>query len=161
MILVITLFVAGIILLAVEVVVPGGILGIAGGILVLLGVTVAFFRFGVQGGAIASGAAVVLGAIVLFLEFVLLPKSRIAKALSMTGTVAGRSQPPIADRTSVLGRHVTAVTQLAPSGYVELEGRRYEAFTRSGLVQRGERLEIVDVDNFRLIVTKPSIIDKK
>lgn len=157
--LVIGLFVAGIFLLAVEVIVPGGILGIAGGILVLLGVSVAFLRFGLEGGAIASGAALALGGIVLYLEFVLLPRSRLAKALSMTETVAGRSQPPIADRAAVVGKRVTAVTLLAPSGYVELEGRRYEAFARSGLAQRGEKLEIVDVDNFRLIVSKPSTIE--
>lgn len=159
--LVIGLFVAGIFLLALEVIVPGGILGIAGGILILLGVSVAFFRFGLDSGAIASGAAVVLGAVVLYLEFVLLPRSRLAKALSMTETVAGRSQPPIADRAAVVGRQVVAVTALAPSGYVELDGRRYEAFARSGMAQRGERLEIVDVDNFRLIVNKPSTIENK
>jgi membrane-bound ClpP family serine protease len=39
---------------------------------------------------------------------------------------------------------------------VELGGRRYEAFSRSGLAQAGERLDIVDVDNFRLIVSESS-----
>lgn len=159
--LIIGLFVAGIFLLALEVIVPGGIIGVVGGILMLVGVALAFVRFGLEGGAIASGAAIVVGAIVLYLEFVLLPRSRLAKALSMTETVAGRSQPPIADRAAVLGRQVTATTTLAPSGYVEFDGRRYEAFARSGLAQRGERLEIVDVDTFRLIVSKPSTNDKK
>jgi membrane-bound ClpP family serine protease len=86
---------------------------------------------------------------------VLLPKSRLAKSFSMSGTVAGTSQPPIADR-AVIGRQVVAITALAPSGMVELGGRRYEAFSRSGLAQAGERLDIVDVDNFRLIVSKPA-----
>jgi membrane-bound ClpP family serine protease len=160
MTLIIALFVGGIFLLAAEVIVPGAILGIVGGVLILGGIVVSFLRFGVEGGAIASGAGVVLGAVMLYLEFVLLPKSRLAKSLTMSDTVAGTSQPPVADRASVIGKQAVAVTPLAPSGYVEFDGRRYEAYSRSGLAQRGDRLDIVDLDNFRLIVSKPSTTDK-
>jgi membrane-bound serine protease (ClpP class) len=98
----------------------------------------------------------VLTAIALYIEFSLLPKSRLAKSLSMTGTVAGTSQPALAERKNVVGRQAIAVTALAPSGYVELDGQRYEAFARHGHTQPGERLDIIDIDNFRLIVSKPS-----
>jgi len=153
---VIVLFAAGILLLAIEVIVPGAVLGIAGGVAIVAGVIAAFAQFGFDGGIVAALAALVLGGVVLYLEFVLLPKTRLAKALSMSGTVAGTSQPVIAERRSVVGRQAVAVTVLSPSGYVELEGRRYEAFSRDGHTRAGERLEIVDVDNFRLIVSKPS-----
>lgn len=153
---ILTLFIAGIFLLAVEVVVPGAILGILGGILIVAGVVVAFNDYGINGGLIASAAAVVLTAIVLYLEFVLLPKSRVTKKLSLTDTVAGTSQPPIADPKRVIGRQAVAVTALMPTGYVELDGQRYEAFARHGHTRAGDRLDIVDVDNFRLIVSKPS-----
>lgn len=158
--LIVVLFVAGVILLALEVVVPGAILGITGGVLMLIGVAVAFDRYGFGGGAVATGAALGAGAITLYLEFVLLPKSRIAKAFSMTATVDGRSQPAIADR-AVIGRRVIAVTTLAPSGVVEFDGRRCEAFARSGHAPAGAQLEIVDLDNFRLIVTQPSTNQNK
>jgi membrane-bound serine protease (ClpP class) len=154
--LVVILFLSGIFLLALEVVVPGAILGIVGGVLMLAGVAVSFARFGASGGAIATGVAVVLGAVTLYLEFVLLPKSRLAKALSMTETVAGTSQPPVADR-AVIGKRATAVTTLAPSGLVECEGRRYEAYSRSGLTAAGTSVEIVGLDNFRLIVATPGL----
>jgi membrane-bound serine protease (ClpP class) len=90
---------------------------------------------------------------------VLLPKSRLAKALSMTATIAGTSQPAVADR-SIIGKRVVAVTALSPSGVVECEGRRFEAFARSGFVTRGEQLDVVDLDNFRLVVSKPSTVEK-
>lgn len=151
----IVLFAAGILLLAIEVIVPGGVLGIAGSVAIVAGVIAAFAHYGFDGGIIAALAALVVGGVVLYLEFVWLPKSRLAKALSMSGTVAGTSQPAIAEQ-NVVGRQVVAATVLAPSGYVELEGRRYEAFSRDGLTRVGERLEVVDVDNFRLIVSKPS-----
>lgn len=153
---IILLFLGGIVLLALEVIVPGAILGIIGGILILGGVVMAFNGFGFEGGMIAAGAALVLTGIALYLEFVLLPRTRLARSLSMTGTVAGRSQPALADRSKVVGRQGIAITALTPSGYIEVDGRRYEAFARHGHTQAGERLDVVDIDNFRLIVSKPS-----
>jgi membrane-bound ClpP family serine protease len=152
---IVVLFLAGVLMLALEVIVPGGILGILGGIAMLGGVLVAFSEYGANGGVIATIAAVALVAVALYLEFVLLPKSRLAKKLAISDTVAGTSQPPIADRKAVVGLEVVAITALAPSGVVELAGRRYEAYSRSGLAQAGERLSVIDVDNFRLIVSKP------
>jgi membrane-bound serine protease (ClpP class) len=152
---IIVLFAVGVVLLALEVVVPGAILGIIGGLCLAAGVTVAFSQFGFEGAAIAGGAALLLAGITLYLEFVLLPRSRLARTFSMTATVAGKSQPAIASR-DVIGRRTTAVTPLTPSGIVELDGRRFEAFSRSGRVPAGAQLDIVDLDNFRLIVSSTS-----
>lgn len=154
--LIVILFVAGVLLLALEVIVPGAVLGIVGGVLIFIGVLVAFARYGFDGGLVATGVAVVLTAVALFLEFVVLPKTQLAKKFSMTATVAGTSQPPVAERKAVVGRQATAVTALVPTGVVELDGRRYEAFARQGHTAAGERVEVVDVDTFRLIVSKPS-----
>jgi len=151
---VIILFFAGVLLLAVEVLVPGAILGVFGGICLLAAVTAAFLTFGTLGGSVATGAALVIGAVTLYLEFVVLPKSRLARKFSMTETVSSQSQPEIADRSAVVGCEAVAVTTLAPSGYVEMAGRRYEAFSQSGLAAAGARLRVVDVDTFRLIVTQ-------
>lgn len=158
---ILTLFAAGILLLAFEVIVPGAILGILGTVLIIIGVAVSFNQYGTDGGLVATAAALVLTGLTLYLEFVLLPKSRVARKLSLTDTVAGTSQPAVADRKSVVGRQAVAITALVPSGYVELDGRRYEAFARDGMAQTGERLEIIDVDNFRLIVSKPTKPDSQ
>ena len=146
-------FAAGVLLLALEVVVPGAVLGIIGGISLLVGVIVAFNQYGFDGGATAMLVAAGLVAIALYLEFVLLPRSRLAKAFSMTATVSGQSQPVVAER-AIVGQRVVAVTPLTPSGVVELAGRRYEAFSRNGHAPVGAQLEVIDLDNFRLIVSK-------
>jgi membrane-bound serine protease (ClpP class) len=158
---ILTLFAAGILLLAFEVIVPGAILGILGTVMIIIGVAVSFNQYGTDGGLVATAAALVLTGLTLYLEFVLLPKSRVAKKLSLTDTVAGTSQPEVADRKSVVGRQAVAITALVPSGYVELDGRRYEAFARDGMAQTGERLDVIDVDNFRLIVSKPTKHDSQ
>jgi len=118
------------------------------------GVVASFTQFGAGGGAIATVLALLIGAATIYMEFVILPKSKLAKKFTMAETVNGRSQPEVADRAAVIGREVVAVTKLAPSGVVALDGRRYEAFSQSGLADVGARLKVVDTDNFRLVVTQ-------
>ena len=58
----------------------------------------------------------------------------------------------------LIGKPAEALTMLSPSGYVSVDGERYKAFCQSGQVPAGSILEIIDADNFRLIVTqRPSI----
>ncbi len=153
--LILLLFAAGVVLIGLEVIVPGAILGIVGGVCMLIAVIVSFERYGVSGGSFATAAGLCIAGIALYLEFVFLPKSRLAKIFSMTATVAGRSQPAVADR-AIVGKRGVAVTALAPSGIVECEGRRYEAFARTGLVPVGGTVDVIDLDNFRLIVSQTS-----
>ena len=146
------LFAAGIVLLAIEVLVPGAVLGIAGGVFLLVGVILAFDGYGATGGALATALALLAGTATLYLELVLLPRSRLARKLSLSATVDGRSQPPVAD-ASVIGRRGRAVTTLAPSGVVEIDGRRYEGFARDGHVSAGTPLEVIGLDALRLVVS--------
>ncbi len=147
-------FLVGILLLAVEIVVPGGVLGTAGGVAMLVGVVVAFTLYGGSGGTIATLVALVALCVTVYLELVWLPQSRLAKHLSVSAANEGTSQPALADGGAVIGREATAQTTLAPTGYVSVEGRRYEAYSQSGYVAAGERLRVVGLDSFRLIVSK-------
>jgi membrane-bound ClpP family serine protease len=42
---------------------------------------------------------------------------------------------------------------LSPSGYVLIDGQRFEAFCQAGQIPAGSPLEVVGSDNFRLIVS--------
>lgn len=152
--LVVLLFVVGIVLLVFEVVTPGAVLGILGGLSMLGGCAVAFGTLGTAGGLVATGVAMLVLGIVLYVEFVLLPRTRFGRKFFLQNAVDATSQPPLASAAEVVGKFCEAETTLAPTGYVSLDGRRYEAYSRSGLALKGAQLEIVAVDNFRLIVTK-------
>lgn len=147
-------FLVGIILLALEIVVPGAVLGIAGGVAMLAGVAISFSVFGGGGGAVATLVALLALGVTVYLEFIWLPKSKFAKGLSASATIDATSQPPVANAADVIGRDAIAQTVLSPSGYVLVEGRRYEAYSQSGHATAGTALRVVSVDNFRLVVTK-------
>lgn len=149
------LFLLGVVLLAGEVFVPGAVLGILGAVSMMAGCIISFLQLGTVGGSIATAVAVGLLALTLYVELVWLPKTRFGKKLIVQSAVSAVSQPPLAIREQVIGRAAEAVTPLVPSGYVLVEGRRYEAYSQSGHVAKGEALTVTGLDNFRLIVTKP------
>jgi len=151
---IILLFLIGVLLLAGEVFVPGAILGIIGAICMLVGCVLSFSQFGASGGMLATGVAVVLLGLMLYLELIWLPKTRVGKRMIVQSTVSATSQPPLAELNAVVGKTAEALTPLAPSGYVLVDGRRYEGFSQSGHVAKGATMRVTGLDNFRLILTK-------
>ena len=149
------LFLLGVLLLAGEVFMPGAVLGIIGGLCMGAGCVISFAQLGPGGGLVATVVALVLLGVTLYIELVWLPRTRLGKKLIVQSKVDAVSQPPLANPGTVVGKTAEAVTTLAPSGYVLVEGRRYEAFCQSGHAAKGAQLRVVGLDNFRLIVTKP------
>jgi membrane-bound serine protease (ClpP class) len=152
MTLIILLFAIGILLIAVEVIVPGGILGLMGALMMFGGCVKAFLDYGIAGGMIASMAALVMGGLAIFLEFRVLPKTKVGKRAFLTREITAVSAAFGKEALDLVGKSAEALTMLSPSGYVRVDGRRYEAFCQSGQVPAGSALEIIGADNFRLIV---------
>ncbi|HZP59853.1 MAG TPA: NfeD family protein [Opitutaceae bacterium] len=148
------LFLLALVFLFFEVFTPGPIFGILGALTLVGGVTVASVDYGASGGLTAAVSALAAVGATLYAELVWLPKTRFARKLSITAVSDATSQPPLAHPDEVVGRPAEALTTLAPSGYVLVEGRRYEAFCQNGHAPRGTPLRVTGLDNFRLIVTK-------
>ena len=152
---IVLLFVVGSILLAAEVFLPGGIAGVLGGTSLLAGSVLAFTEFGSGIGLLATlGALALLGAM-LYAELVWLPKTRVGRTMLVESAIEGQSQAAPAIASEVVGRDAVALTPLVPTGFVSVGGKRYEAFCRSGHAPSGATLRVIDLDNFRLIVSEP------
>ena len=153
MTLIILLFLLGIVLITVEVIVPGGILGAAGAVLMFGGCVMAFINYGNGVGFIALLAALAVGILALYIELRVLPKTKLGRRLFLTSEISAVTAPVGRDAENLAGKAAEALTMLSPSGYVRVDGRRYEAFCQSGQVPAGAALTVVGADNFRLIVT--------
>ncbi len=152
MTLILVLFLAGILLLAADVFVSSFILAAFGGAVMLTGCGIAYRQYGFDGAALAVAVALVLLGATIYGELVVLPRTRFGRGLVVHSTSGNASQPPLAT-ADVVGKPAVAMTTLAPSGYVQVDGRRYEAFCRTGHAAKGTDLRVVGLDNFRLIVT--------
>ncbi len=153
MTLIVLLFLVGVVFIAVEVIIPGGILGAIGALLMFAGCAVAFSTYGTWGGVLALAAALLFGGIALYFEFRILPKTAIGRRAFLTSEVTGVSAALGKQALDLVGHSAEALTMLSPSGYVRVNGERYEAFSQSGQVPAGATLDIVGADNFRLIVS--------
>ena len=151
---IVLLFITGALLLGAEVMLPGGIAGLIGASALILGSVFAFLEYGVTVGSVATLAALLLVAAMLYAELVWLPRSKVGRGMVVEATIGGEPPPPAQE---VVGQVAVAITTLAPSGVVTVGEKRYEAFSQSGLVPRGTQLTVVGVDNFRLIVSDNKI----
>jgi membrane-bound ClpP family serine protease len=148
------LFLLGVLLLAGEVFVPGAVLGILGALCMAGGCVISFIQLGNGGGILATVIALVLLGLTLYVELIWLPSTKLGKRLIVQSSIDATSQPALAESGKVVGKIAEAVTPLVPSGYVLIEGKRYEAYSQSGHAAKGAQLRVTGLDNFRLIVTK-------
>ena len=151
---IILLFVLGLLFIAVEVIIPGGILGTIGGLMMFGGCFIAFTEFGTVGGFIAVVVALSLAILAIYLEFKILPKTAIGRRAFLTKEVTGVSAAFGDEARELIGKSAEALTMLSPSGYINIDGKRYEAFCQSGQIPAGTPLEVIGADNFRLIVSQ-------
>lgn len=154
MTLLILLFSVGILLVMLEVIVPGGIIGAIGAVLILGGCVLSFREFGTGGGIATLFLAMGIGGIALFVEFRILPKTRLGKRAFLTKEITAVSRAVAAEASELIGQNAEALTMLSPSGYVRVDGRRYEAFCQNGQAPAGSALKVIGADNFRLIVSQ-------
>jgi membrane-bound ClpP family serine protease len=154
--LIILLFALGIIFLTVEVIVPGAVLGSIGALLMLAGCYVAFINFNTLGGVLAVFSAFSIAILALFVEFRILPKTKYGKRAFLTSEITAVSVAIGKEALDLVGQSAESLTMLSPSGYVLVNGHRYDAFCQNGQVPAGTLLEIIGADSFRLIVSLPN-----
>ncbi len=152
MTLLILLFTVGILLLAAEVIVPGGILGLVGGVLLFTGCIVAFVSHGLGYGLAAVAITVLAGSLVFFVQFKVLPKTRFGRRFFLDHTISGTAAGDKNEWRDLIGKTAKSVTILSPSGYVEIDGKRYDASSESGQIPAGIILEVISANEFQITV---------
>lgn len=156
MAIILTLLIAGLLLISLEVFLPGGILGLIGAILMIGGCFKAYQDFGYVGAAYTTIAGGILLVILLFVEFKILAKTKFGERLFLNKSVSGGTSPAeekrFRERESLVGKTGVTATVLAPTGLVEIDGKSYEAQSESGLIRPGHEVRVVSQDSFRLVV---------
>ncbi|MFQ3577392.1 MAG: NfeD family protein [Verrucomicrobiia bacterium] len=148
--LIIGLALGGLVLLIVELLIPGGIVGILGGLMMAASIVLCYTEYGAQKGTLLL---IVLGLASIILFFVWLsifPKSPAGRWLTLKSSVQADSLPP---KPSVLpGARGRTITALRPTGIVEVEQERYEAFCDSALLNPGVDVRVIRAEGSRLVV---------
>jgi membrane-bound serine protease (ClpP class) len=145
---VITLLVAGALLLLLETILPGMIAGVIGLLCLVAGVIKAYVVFGPQTGSYVLGGVVVGLIIGTFLWVKYFPSSPAGRLFASERTVGDIN----AERPELLNQSGTAVTPLRPSGTAIINGRRVDVVTEGTMVPRNTPVKVVAIEGMRVVV---------
>jgi membrane-bound ClpP family serine protease len=153
---IIFLFSLGLILLFIEVIIPGGILGGIAGILLFTGCILSFVTLGTTAGLIAIATTLLAAILVFYIQFKILPNTRLGKRFFLSREISGSSNSLRENTQDLIGKTATSVTVLSPSGYVLVDGNTYEAVSQSGQIPKNTELLITATNSFQLTVKTKS-----
>ncbi len=155
--MVLVFLIAGLVLLIVELFVPGfGISGILG-ILLLAAADITLFATGYTQAAVTVLAIVLLIIVLALILFIRsMNKGRLSRSfLVLNEKIQSSSDPELDKQTeSLLGKTGTALTQLRPSGIAEIDGKRYDVITDATFLEKGTVLTVVEAKGMHILVRK-------
>ena len=150
---IITLLLVALLLFFFEILIPGGIMALIGAILVIAACVVAFNDYGAMAALVVFVGALIVSLLLLYLELKFLPNTKYGKRLFLYRQQKASSLSPQAGQ-DIIGQCGEAITTMAPTGMVLIDGKKYEAFSQSGMLEKGTPVAVVKQDSFRLIVEK-------
>jgi membrane-bound serine protease (ClpP class) len=140
----------GILAILAELVLPAGILGVAGAIALMAAVVLIFNDYGMATGLAAFIALLVFGFAVFWYwmkYFHRLPFTRKMVHQTEVGDDEGRSE-----MKSMAGKSGHALTDLRPSGRALIDGERVDVIAESGIIEKGSNLRVISVSGATLMV---------
>ena len=146
----IALLAGGLLLLGIEIFLPGGILGMIGGLALLVAMVIGFKVFGADGGMLSAVAIVVVSTVYLFLVMKFLPHSPIGRMVTLTSSTNYRSMPK--ERNALVGQQGETQTDLRPGGFARINGKRVDVVAEGGWIEKGARVTVVGVEGARVVV---------
>ncbi len=153
MLVAVLLALAGFLLIYLELYVPGGILGVLGGVALVFSLT--FFVWEKKGIMWDSLYAILL---VIFVALTIkLALYRIKKNRHKNTIYANQDQEGFfasSYNKDLIGKGGIAESDLKPSGHVSIEGKREQAVSEGGYIKKGERVTVISGEGARLIVRK-------
>ena len=158
----IVLFIAGIVLLALEIfVIPGfGITGISGIILIFLSIFLSltpggpFFNYENISIAIVQLTSALVGALILvFLLAKFLPKTNMFNKLILADEEkAEQGFVSYPSEKELLGAEGIALTTLRPAGSAEFNGKRVDVVADWEYIEKGKKIKVLRVEGIKVVV---------
>jgi membrane-bound serine protease (ClpP class) len=139
----------GILMLSLEIFVPGGILGTIGGLMIMSTIFMSLFIFEKHGVLIAF--FILISAVaVLILWISILPKTYLGKRIFLNDTL--KTAKSNDDRNDLIGAEGVALSDLRPSGFAKINDQKIDVISSGGLIEKGREVVVINVVGFRVIV---------
>ena len=141
----------GLILIFLEFFLPGGIMAAIAGILLLASIVF----FAIESSFLATilyivGIALVIGVLIKFTLWRL--KKGKFKGIFLNSEQSGYVASEFSKE--LIGKKGEAVSDLKPAGHILVEGKRYQAVSKMGYIDKGSPIEVIGGEGAHLIVKK-------
>ena len=148
--LVITLIIAGLLLLGAELrIIPGfGIAGILGIASIIASCWLAFAHISTAAGIIV----IIVNILLVIATTILMLRSKTWKKLSLKTNIDSKVDSSPADKGIETGCTGVAITRLAPGGRVQIGDNTIEAFTRDSIIEPGKNIEVISIEGHKIYV---------
>ena len=138
----------GIALIVLEIlIVPGLIVGIAGGVFMFMGIMWAWQVYGNTGGIIVGISSLVVLTISIYLAL----KSGFCQRFSLKDKLDGKVNVILTENLNV-GDFGAAVSSLRPMGTVKVNGQQFEATSEGQMIPPNYPIEIVRIEENKVFV---------
>lgn len=152
------LFALGLIFLVIEIFIPGfGVFGVSGIAMILVGIVFAAPTIGQ--GILILGIAIAATAILIPILYKLFGGPRLFKRLVLheSETVdKGYVNLPDSSTSELLGKAGETITPLRPTGIISIDAKRLDAISEGSYLPAGTKIQVVDVQGTRIVVTANS-----
>jgi len=147
------LFLVSIILLIVEMFLPGfGVTGISGVILLIINVVIS--AQSLEHG-LMLGVFIILVLLLLFFLFLWLgTKGKLPKHLILTSKEDVASGYVVADFSQYLGETGVTMSKLRPAGIVRIKGKNIDVVSEGGFIEKDTQVYIKNVEGNRVVVER-------
>lgn len=149
-----TFFVIGLILIVIEGMVPGfGLPGISGIIFIVIGIIMAMANLRVA--VLSLSIAIILTTIVTIIFVKLGYRSKIFNNVILSNVLLkDKGYIPSEDMEHLLGEEGIALSELRPSGFIEIGSNKYDALSDGGFIIRNDKIKVVKVEGSKIFVRR-------
>ncbi len=150
------LLLSGLAFIVLEMFLPsGGILGFVAAVLLVASVVYAYLKCDIAIGTAFLAAAVITVPIMIGAAIRVWPHTPMGRMIlldSATEEYADARENPV--HTELVGRQGIARSNLLPSGVAEIDGNRWDVIIVGPAADRGDLIEVVEVEGNRILVTR-------
>lgn len=143
---------AGLLLIGLEIFVPGGILGTLGGIALFVAVVLSFKAFSTETALFTTAGIILLLVVSLILWIRYFPRSPVGRSLTLNDSIHTGDADPKSSLAAFLGKKGVTRSACKPSGIAEIDGQRIDVVAQSGWIEMNSPVVVIETHGNHLTV---------
>lgn len=150
------LLLSGMAFIVLEIFLPsGGVLGFVAAVLLVAAVVYAYLKCDIAVGTAFLAATVITVPVMIGIAIRVWPHTPMGRMILLdSATEEYADSPGSPSHTELVGRRGMARSNLLPSGVAEIDGNRWDVIIVGPAADRGDLIEVVEVEGNRILVTR-------